>query len=319
MRFRQAAFTLVELLVVIAIIGILTALLLPAVQSAREAARRAQCANHLKQLGLGFLNHHDTHRHFPTGGWGYYWTGDPDRGFAEDQPGGWGFTVLPFLEEQALHQLGAGQTGAAKRAATKRRVETAIPGFYCPSRRRAQAYPTNVAMRECDSLTVAGKTDYAANAGDTTNPETSFGGPASYAAAAAFSWADVSNMTGICYQRSQINLAEIRDGTSHTYLLAEKSMSPDYYENSILSGTDNESAYTGPNVDIMRMTNKGYGLTVDWPGYDNSYALGSAHVSVFQAVFCDGSVHSLPYDLDPEIHRCLGNRKDGQVIDGSAF
>src|SRR5690606_9271106 len=68
---KRSAFTLVELLVVIAIIGILVALLLPAIQAAREAARRSQCKNNLKQLALGCLNHHDTHKFFPTGGWGY--------------------------------------------------------------------------------------------------------------------------------------------------------------------------------------------------------------------------------------------------------
>src|SRR3977135_3561541 len=80
-RERSGGFTLVELLVVIAIIGILVALLLPAIQAAREGARRAQCKSNLKQLALGCLNHHDTQKHFPTGGWGYQWVGDPDRGF----------------------------------------------------------------------------------------------------------------------------------------------------------------------------------------------------------------------------------------------
>src|SRR5690349_21627560 len=105
-RSCQVGFTLVELLVVIAIIGVLVALLLPAVQAAREAARRTQCANHLEQLSLGALLHEDTHQHLPTGGWNWYWSGDPDRGFDRRQPGGWSYTVLPFIEQKALHDLG---------------------------------------------------------------------------------------------------------------------------------------------------------------------------------------------------------------------
>ena len=78
----RSGFTLVELLVVIAVMGILIALLLPAVQSARESARMIQCKNHLKQIGLAWLHHHDAQGFFPTGGWGSNWTGDSDRGFA---------------------------------------------------------------------------------------------------------------------------------------------------------------------------------------------------------------------------------------------
>ena len=101
-------FTLVELLVVIAIIGVLVALLLPAVQAARESARRSQCKNNMKQIGLAALLHEDTHGFFPSGGWSSHWSADSNRGFGKNQPGSWFFGVLPYLEQGNLSALGKG-------------------------------------------------------------------------------------------------------------------------------------------------------------------------------------------------------------------
>src|SRR3954449_10737920 len=104
-KHKSHAFTLVELLVVIAIIGILVALLLPAVQAAREAARRAECQNHLKQIGLGFLNHESTRKILPGAGWDCFYVGDSLWGSGRSQPGGWMYQILPYIEEQALYDL----------------------------------------------------------------------------------------------------------------------------------------------------------------------------------------------------------------------
>src|SRR5688572_20514370 len=110
-------FTTVELLVVIAIIGILVALLLPAVLASREASRAQVCRNNLKQLALASLNHLATHGHFPSGGWGASWTGDPDRGYARRQPGGWTYNILAFIEHADTHSAGAGLDDDRKREA----------------------------------------------------------------------------------------------------------------------------------------------------------------------------------------------------------
>ena len=99
---RRPAFTLVELLVVIAIIGILIALLLPAVQAAREAARRSQCTNNLKQIGLALHNYHDTHKSFPTG-MVTFWPDPPGSHVTDEPVWGWAALVLPFIEQKPLH------------------------------------------------------------------------------------------------------------------------------------------------------------------------------------------------------------------------
>ena len=106
---RFTGFSLLELLVVIAIIGLLIQMLLPAVQSAREAARNLNCKNNLRQLAMAALNHESTHGHFPSGGWGRLWTGDPDRGIGAKQPGSWCYQLLPYVEQQDLYNWGAGE------------------------------------------------------------------------------------------------------------------------------------------------------------------------------------------------------------------
>ena len=136
-------FTLVELLVVITIIGILIALLLPAVQAAREAARRLQCTNNLKQIALACLDHEHVNKFLPTEGWGYSVGRRADARVRQKQPGGCHYNILPYLEQQALHDLGAGLTwnSTAAFAAKAQCAATPLTAFNCPTRRRVIAYP----------------------------------------------------------------------------------------------------------------------------------------------------------------------------------
>ena len=139
-------FTLVELLVVIAIIGILVALLLPALSSVREAAQRATCANHLRQIGLATQTHVNTFSAYPSGGWGYQWVGSPERGNGPQQPGGWIYNLLPFIGEEAIHDMGQGLAQEDLLTAIAERNQIPIATFTCPSRRSSKAWPLPVRL-----------------------------------------------------------------------------------------------------------------------------------------------------------------------------
>ncbi|TWT78333.1 hypothetical protein Pla123a_11240 [Posidoniimonas polymericola] len=341
----RQAFTLVELLVVIAIIGVLIALLLPAVQAAREAARRSQCASQLKQMALGCINHHDVHKHFPTGGWGWGYVGDPDRGFGVNQPGGWIFNVLPYIEEQALHDLsGNGEaTDASGRRPDRAQLEGALKVAQatvdianCPSRRQPLLYPrSGGAISNGLTPTETIKMDYAANAGHCVSEwdvATLYKGPASYDAATVESWtrdarallkqrvADGGRKySGVSFGISEVSLRHVTDGSSNTYLVGEKMVPNDRYETGTHAG-DNETWCTGFNNDNFRATARNNGTEALLPAPDSDVDIayspdrfGSAHSGVWLVAFCDGSVHNMTYDIAWETHRDLGNRADGNV------
>ena len=348
-RAAVRGFTLVELLVVIAIIGILVALLLPAVQAAREAARRTQCMNHLKQLTTACMTHHDVHKHFPTGGWGTDWVGDADRGYGEKQPGSWLYNSLPFIEEQAIHDLpkdgqADGPPTPAQMQGGRQLVSNVVAIFHCPSRRPAviyqvqghhQDYARNAAPKDSatDPLPV-GTSDYAANAGDdpvgTGLGETP--GPRNWQEAynttlwqtyldtlglrtrptGAREWV----YTGIIFQRSEVAVQHVTDGTSKTYLLGERYLNPQNYNRELDSSDDNWGWAWGFDNDHERITASGGKPELplaDYPGFRSNTIFGSAHPGAWQAAFCDGHVEAVSYDIDALIHQRSGNRRDGDV------
>jgi prepilin-type N-terminal cleavage/methylation domain-containing protein len=348
-------FTLVELLVVITIIGILIALLLPAVQAAREAARQTQCKNNVKQLALGCLAHEQIYGRFPCGGWGVRWTGDADQGNDRRQPGGWIYNVLPYIEQQALHDMGAGAgdwNSTAKMAANLQRMTAPLAALSCPTRRKAIAYP----WIQSDPIVNAGlptlvmRSDYAANNGDnytrmdyglgssgwTAAPPGGMAGPTTLPSGqtpqALTYLASVGRLAdGIVFPGSMIKMADITDGASSTYLVGEKYIDPDYYETG-QDGGDNEFALMGADFDTARygafqgISNPASPTLLpplqDAPGLyglTTYLAFGSPHSNGFEMGFCDGSVQVIAYSIDPPIHRCLCNRKDGRVLDAKKY
>ena len=345
---RSRAFTLIELLVVIAIIAVLVALLLPAVQQAREAARRSQCKNNLKQLGLAAQNHLSAQKIFPTGGWGYHWVGDPDRGYGNNQPGGWAYSVLPFLEERQLHEIGKGLAQMQKYAALAAMQASPSPTFNCPTRRGATVGPygdPSIYNVNTFLLTKGARSDYTGNAGSNVASGGGTGGPDPGSDTLSTFNADAyfrpisSGSTGVIFQGSQLGIKRIPDGTSKTYLIGEKALQPQHYDPSGLPPAqrnwgDDQSMYQGADYDSVRWagTTTGpppAGTGAAWqplkdenhfsaPGVADSQwgvaNFGSAHPSGCFFVMCDGSVQSIAYTIDPAVHWKLANRMDGYQV-----
>lgn len=326
-RVRVAGFTLVELLVVIAIIGVLVALLLPAVQAAREAARRTTCTNQLKQIGIAWQNHHDSHKHFPTGGWGWGWQGDPDMGYGVKQPGSWVYNILTYMELGNLRDMGAGKSDAEKRELLTQLSQTQPPGFICPSKRpsiptapKDHWAPRNINFKVGD---MAGKSDYAACSGDPAVPEapSNAEGPASIAVANSPLWRWGGPHNGVCYLRSTVKMKDIIDGTSNQFMVGEKYQRPESYGGSFASGSstydfgDNESMFSGYNRDQHRSTNPNLRPHQDRLGIQDDYAFGSVHSGAFGMLMADGSVTRIEYDIDMVAFRWLGVVDDGNIAE----
>ena len=324
-RNSRRAFTLVELLVVVTIIGILIALLMPAVQSAREAARQTQCRNNLYQIGHACLQHVDKQGHFPSSGWGFMWIGDPDMGYGAHQPGGWIYNILPYMEQGPVHDIGAGMPYAQKFNALVQQKSAVIATLICPSRRKAIGYPPTEVDTNAAPSTTMNKTDYAANGG--TGPTILGGGPGtscltSYPSCSFSNPLPQATFTGVSGERSEVKPAQIFDGLSNTMLAGEKYLCPDYYYTGT-DGADNDSAFEGNDWDVNRwvtsidptsgnVTNAGsYQPYRDTPGFNVcAPGFGSAHLEGFNVVMCDGSVHSLSYLVDLHVYSYLGNRND---------
>ncbi|HEY4761289.1 MAG TPA: DUF1559 domain-containing protein [Thermoguttaceae bacterium] len=322
---QKRAFTLVELLVVIAIIGILIALLLPAIQAAREAGRRLQCRNNLKQIGTACLTHLDRQTHYPSSGWGDFWVGDPDLGYGKSQPGGWVYNILSGLEQNSLHDIGKGAPIADKKKINTILIQTPIAVMNCPTRRPAIVFSTGARTAGNYSTTtndVCARTDYAACSGSLNN--TNYGpGPTTLndGLKPDYKWPQADNpnktneyLDGVIYRRSMVKPKDIRRGSSHTIMIGEKYINSDAYFGGVYDGGDNENMYTGINVDNNRCTYNGPNSPNnpmrDQNGVTINFIFGSAHAAACNFLCADGAVHGVSYDVDPNSFRIYGSRND---------
>jgi hypothetical protein len=262
------------------------------------------------------------------------------------QPGGFFYNILPYIEESILHNLGKGLSLQDKPTALAQAGTTPIAEFICPSRRDVAAYAHQASFEGQSStyfnmagLSLIGKTDYAGNAGDQTSGDY-YNGPPSLAIGDAelstaltnppagvaatppvvvlFQLPSDMHATGVSFVLSTVKLAYITDGTSNTILAGEKFMPPDGYSSGALEG-DFQGWDVGYLDDIYRWGSPNQPLMQDTVGADFYECFGSAHFDTAGFVFCDGSVHRLSYSIDTRLLGNLCNRSDGQVIDSGAI
>lgn len=317
-------FTLVELLVVITIISILMMLILPGVGAAREAARMTQCRNNLAQQGRAMSTHvAQENNRYPSGGWGWLWMGEPERGTSWDQPGGYAYNLLDYLDLHALRNLGYSQTGSARITSYKTRLMTPVPLFTCPTRRKLTPYPNTISGYHVGDSTFKPefcmRNDYATCVGNNPSVDWKAGPPtlAKGDACAESYWkkdwdgATITAYNGITYLGSMTKEKDVLDGTSKTYYIGEKYLNPNSYYNGS-DGGDNETLYTGLNVD----NNRSGDLTPiqDRAGYANPQRYGSAHSGGFNMVFADGHLQTISYSINATVHRALSTRAGSERV-----
>jgi prepilin-type N-terminal cleavage/methylation domain-containing protein len=346
---KQGAFTLVELLVVIAIIGILVALLLPAIQAARESARRTQCINNVKQILLGMHNHVSSKEVFPSGG-SKPWAEIEQYVSPSGVPNGpatqgisWAYQILPYLEEQAAHGI----------RTTKALQETPIPMYNCPLRRGpTRSEDTDAYLMDyCAVVPAPARSaigDIAFNkylervAGydDLWGCERRefWGGPnvprLTYSSKESMGnkyrgylgvivrsnlWVEEDGTKITTGFYSKITFAKITDGTSKTLVVTEKRLHPSMYNSG--AWHDDRGWSDGWDPDTLRSTICNFGPDKELIDPNNAtekdlagIRIGSAHVVGVTGGFADGAARTLSYDMDQELLNRLAHRSDGENV-----
>lgn len=312
-RASKSAFTLVELLVVIAIIGILVALLLPAIQAAREAARRSQCQNNLKQIGLAIHMFHDRKQALP-----------PSRLPCHHRT--WASLIWPYIEQGNASDQWDQQRSYYYQPLENLQIQVA--SYLCPSRRSTPQLSIEGDARAGVSHRAGALSDYAVSVGDGVNYRGD--GGSDEAVTMALPNGPFRSGQGQCFgfdpdlrfngsYKSIISFKTIEDGLSNTIFVGEKHI-PDgtdafgkksYSDNSVYNPDFHPtiSRYGGPESPIASPTDK---------LIENSQ-FGSWHPGVCQFIFGDGSIQSVNNDLDLLVLQRLNNIRDGEIVDLSTL
>ena len=308
---RRKAFTLVELLVVIAIIGILIGMLLPAVQQVREAARRTQCLNNVRQISLGMVNFESAHRHFPAGA-----LTDVDDDAGNDDDGwGWGAQILPQLEQDNLAQSlqpgigdnpGVFETTFNTTSQIIVNGQQSVPVFRCPSSALEAVAPDSVNIPTRGTVALDGEhsgygtSDYKGNSGPSND-------------GVLMKRRDGVNDRGVV----ECTFGAIPDGSSNTILIAESAYpGRDGSDWPIWAGCPqaDEPIFCKPG-EIGRGINcwQGSGPSEFWTAVDDDCAW-SFHPGGAVFGFSDGSVHFFSESINSDTYFNLGSRLDGGIL-----
>lgn len=319
-RRGRSGFTLVELLVVIAIIGILVALLLPAIQAAREAARRTQCNNNLKNFGLGLQNYHDAYKTFPIAGANW---GRPNIG--------WQVQVLPFMEEAALWD----EVSSKGSAANIPYYDVVLTTTGLPARRTQVSYtrcPSDPADDFLDPNWA--QSSYSGSLGSQRTPSANGacntymtpgvhyenpGGTADHG-----NTTDKNNISGMFGRLlfQSVGMKDVLDGTSSTIFVGE--ILPDCNDHRSgwwnYNGMGNAHASTSAPINELTTCPRSPKVTnpacTNMNNWNYSWGFRSYHPGGAQLLFVDGSVHFLTEDMDYETYQRLGGRRDGEAVKG---
>ncbi|QDT38097.1 DUF1559 domain-containing protein [Stratiformator vulcanicus] len=293
-RVSRRGFTLIELLVVIAIIAILIALLLPAVQQAREAARRSQCKNNLKQIGLALHNYHDNHGQFPPL-WVFERDPSPVPDNNNDQAWAWNAFLLPFLEQSAIYQNLDVNTARPEDRATPDAAQVILPILMCPNEvDRSLGIADGPRLMSFNSVPI-GRSNYVGNFG-VTSPVS--GGDSIYA------------MDGIMYANSSIGFRHVTDGASNTLAVGERMG---------CKGTSGDPAWAACDSGLIRncshMTGFNFlsgSVRINTPCSGQN--LESYHTGGVNVLLCDGSTRFMSENIESKNDLAYTIAQSGGVL-----